>query len=268
MKTGLKVLMLIACCFEMAILVKPACAGKLSDFKKDVSKGGKTTGSSTSSHSYHHETGYIYRERSWDSYHDHYFDGFGDIFYYGMAYGGVRSWERINRASLNDKYSEMYQRETGEVLIPFLRVDASYQMVASSVDAFDYSIDGGYGPIGVRFNRTHFREKDPDDTMDLTRVYGLYRMSLGRMLEVDLGLGGFSIDDEDDNRFSFTMPILIHPNKHLGFEFRPAWAGNISEYDIGVFGGCKFVLLKAGYKWLSGPSQTMDGPYAGLSVHF
>jgi hypothetical protein len=261
--------MVVISYFWMAVLVQAACGGTLSDFKKDVSKSGKnTTKSSDSSSSSHNNEGYIYGGRYWDHYHDHYFNGFEDIFYYGMAYGGISSWERVNRASLNNDLSEMYMREAGEVLIPFLRIDASYQKVKSDVDALNYSVDGGYGPIGIRFAGAHFKEQNPDDTMDITQIYGLYRMSYGGMVEIDIGVGSFSICGEHEVRFSFTIPVLVHPSKYLGFEFRPVWAENISEYDVGVFSGVRYVSFKTGYRWLSGPAMTLDGPYAGLTVHF
>lgn len=276
-------------CLLMALSCRVVCGGALDDFKKGASRDSKTSSGASgnsSSISRHHHPHYIYGDTYWygdrywygDGYwsrfHDRPFYAFGDMFFYGMAYGGVSSWARVNRMPIypdDGEYAEgltPVSREAGEAVIPFVRLDVTYQAVRSEVDALDYSIDGGYGPVGLRFNRVHFRERHPDDTMDLTQVYGLYRMSLGRSFEVDLGLGGFSVRGEDNDRFAFTMPVLYHPSKHFGFEFRPAWAGNISEYDAGVLLGARFVSLKCGYRWLSGPSLTLSGPYAGLSLRF
>lgn len=247
----------------------------MSDFKKDVSRESKKVEGGLSCGHYHarHNTYRDgYRSSFWGDYHDHFYDEFGGLFLYGMGYGmlygGVSSFGRVNRAYLDNGFPEEYLRVPGEVLIPFVRFDATYQMVKSDVDSFDFAVDGGYGPAGIRFDRTRYREKNPNDTMDLTQVYGLYRMSFGDNVEIDLGFGGVSIKGGDSGRFSFTMPVLIRPGDYLGVELRPVWAGDISEYDVGLLLGGRYVSLRTGYRWLSGPTQTLDGPYAGLSVHF
>lgn len=188
---------------------------------------------------------------------------------HGMAYGGSASLARINASAGDALDMDVRPRESGESLLPFVRLDASYQRVKSDVHAFDYSLEGGYGPVALRFNQSHFSEQEPEDTLDVFRFYGLYRMSFGDIVETDIGAGVLALKGDDrSNRFSLTLPILIHPMQFVGIEFRPAWADHISEYDIGLLLGVRYGSVKMGYRWLNGPNETLDGPYAGMSVCF
>jgi hypothetical protein len=157
----------------------------------------------------------------------------------------------------------------GEALIPFARFDLSYQDVESDVDAWDYRLEGGYGPVGLQCNLTHYSEETPEDDLDMLRFYGMYRMSFGTIVEVDLGLGALTIDGNGrDTRFSLTVPVRIYPTDWLGIEIRPAWADNVTDCDIALLLTAPYVSLKAGYRWVSSPTESLNGPYAGLAVHF
>jgi hypothetical protein len=186
----------------------------------------------------------------------------------GMLYGGVASWARV--ASDDDCYDlDCIPREMGEPLIPFARFDFSYQDVESDVDANDYRFEGGLGPVGFQFNQTHYKEELSEDSLDLIRLHGLYRMSFGTMVEVDLGLGALTIDGNDrDTRFSLTLPVRIYPYDWLGVEVRPAWADGVTDWDVALLLSAPYASLKAGYRWVSSPSESLNGPYVGLAVHF
>jgi hypothetical protein len=196
-------------------------------------------------------------------------EGVGPIFgivFVGVAYGGIESW---NRMSSDDKDPPLRSRMLGEAMLPFLRLDAGYQSVRSDVDAWDWRAEGGYGPIGVHVNHTRYRETEPADTLDLVRVFGLYRMSFGSLLEVDLGLGALTMDSgkgENSSSFAVTLPVLLHPWDFAGLEFRPAWAHNVSDYDLALVTGWRFASVKAGYRWVRTPSYSLDGPYAALCL--
>ena len=198
-------------------------------------------------------------------------DLIGDVFveaFSVLLYGGVASWERLNPEESRSELGAE-PRELGESLIPFIRVDACYESVKSDIDALDYRVEAGYGPVGVHFNQTHLREKAPDDRLDLFRVFGLYRMSLGSLAELDLGFGALTIDGEQTNtKFCFTMPLLINLGNVAGIEVRPAWTETVSDYDVGILLGWRVMSLKAGYRWVASGDEKLDGPYAGLSVRF
>ncbi|MBT3296167.1 MAG: hypothetical protein HN919_21225 [Verrucomicrobia bacterium] len=199
-------------------------------------------------------------------------DALGEIIFQviggGMLYGGVVSWARV--ASEDDCYDlDCIPREMGTPLIPFARFDFSYQDAESTVDANDYRFEGGFGPFGVHFNQTHYKEASPEDSLDLIRVHGLYRMSFGSMVEVDLGLGALTIDGNDrDTRFSLTLPVRIYPYDWLGVEVRPAWADGVTDWDVALLLTAPFTSMKAGYRWVSSPNKSLNGPYVGLAVHF
>jgi hypothetical protein len=194
----------------------------------------------------------------------------GRLAFYGLAYGGIASWSRMDplNADLIDMPG-MAPREWGDSLLPVIRADADYQWVEGDIGAVSGRIEGGYGPFAVEFKRTQFDEEDPDDQLILTRWHALYRMSLGGGLEVDLGVGQLTLDGNSLlEETSFTVPLLFHPVPGCGLEFRPAWSDSLTEHSLGLILGTKFGSLTAGYRWLRNETDSLEGPYAGLSFHF
>ena len=164
-------------------------------------------------------------------------------------------------------------RKNGELTIPFLRLDAVYQNIESDVEAMDYRGEIGYGPVAAHYNLTQLEEDDPDDTLDLHRVYLMYRMMFGSRFELDMGAGALIIDGNDTNSgFSYTMPLNAKFNDWLGAEFRPTWSkvndNDVDEYDLSVLLGKKYANLKVGYRWIKANDESLNGPYAGISVRF
>lgn len=197
-------------------------------------------------------------------------DATSRIFFGGIFYGGAFSVLRLNPDAAD--YVEMpgfTTRQWGEGLIPYVRTDAAYHWVESDVYARDFSMEAGFGPMAFRFNRTGYEEDHPDDDLTVTRLYGVYRMSFGAGWEVDVGVGTFSVEGDDENdSLSVTVPVLYHPLPGSGFEFRPTWSDNVQEYDFSVLGGWRFLSVKAGYHWMQSEGESLKGPYVGLSVHF
>jgi len=192
-----------------------------------------------------------------------------DIAGAGIVVGGATSWERTANSLDYSVASEVPARKLGDVLLPFTRLDFAYQDIGHGVEAYDYRAEWGYGPAAIQFNQTRYSEGSPRDNLDLTRIYGLYRMSFGSTVEIDMGFGGLTMHGNDlDSRFSFTLPILFHPNEFVGIELRPAWADNIADYDIALLLSQHFSSLKIGYRWVNSPAISLHGPYAGLSAHF
>ncbi|MBE9503467.1 MAG: hypothetical protein IME96_04770 [Proteobacteria bacterium] len=139
----------------------------------------------------------------------------------------------------------------------------------SDVNAHDSRLEVGYGPLAIHYNKTRYEEENPSDELDVKRVYGLYHMSLGSQVEVDLGLGKLTMNGNSHNsRRSFTMPILIHASEYIGFELRPAWASNIEDYDASALFSWRYLSLKLGYRWLDRPNESLKSPYAGSPCDF
>lgn len=190
---------------------------------------------------------------------------FSDLFEITLLYGGACSWARVTDAEVSADGAA--PRALGEPLIPFARVDVSYQNVESDVDAVDAQADLGYGPVGAHLGFTRYREQTPADHLDMIRALGLYRMSFGSHIETDLGLGGLTLKGEQTTRkFLFSLPVLVHPSEHWGIEFRPAWADRISDYDVALLLTRRFASAKLGYRWVDSPHESLDGPYIGISI--
>gem|GEM_PF-6089676 len=252
-------------------------AGTLADFEKDASE---TTTSEASSN----------KKKSEDDCGEKcvsYIVSILKVLGAGVAYGGATSLAQVNLAmntefnsapieqeegeplAHNEPETPMPLRNTGNALLPFVRLDGTYQGVSSDVKALDYRMELGYGPAAIHFDQTRFKESNPDDTLKLTQIYALYRMSFGTMVEFDIGLGGASLAGTDTHRsFSWTLPLLLQPMDNVGIEFRPAWTDRVSDYDIAVLLHYHYTSLKVGYRWLVSEGDALSGPYAGLSVHF
>lgn len=188
---------------------------------------------------------------------------------------GQASWARArgdaNRLAEFDMGLE--PREPGDPLLPLIRLDFAYFDIQSDVEATDFRLQGGYGPFAVELNPTFYEEQEPDDNLDLYRIWGLYRMSYSDRLEVDLGVGAVILEGNETNAgFSFTTPILVRPYDWLLLEFRPIWSdingASLNEYEAGVLLNWASIALKAGYRWTRGPNMSLNGPFFGLSIRY
>ena len=181
----------------------------------------------------------------------------------GIMAGGVSSFERVTSG----------EREYGEPLIPFARLDLSVQNVRGDVTAFDSRAEFGFGPFGFQVRSTRYKEDEPDDSIEVFQLYWLYRMSAGPYFEADIGLGSLMLDGvERHEGFSFSLPITVRPTERIGFEFRPAWANlngiGVEDYDLALSLGGRYASLRIGYRWFMNWRSSLDGPYAGVSLYW
>ena len=51
----------------------------------------------------------------------------------------------------------------------------------------------------------------------------------------------------------------------MGIEIRPAWAENVTDVDVALLLTLGPSSLKAGYRWIEHPHESLNGPYAGVS---
>jgi len=186
-------------------------------------------------------------------------------------FGGIQSWERIQPPATPVDGTPPV-RSRGEPLIPFLRLDVTYQDVKSDVQAVDGRAETGYGPLGVQARWTHYTEDVPQTDLDFTQIHGLYRMSFGRYGEIDLGMGaGILGGDEKHSGFSLALPMTVQPIPQLGFAFRPSWTSiennSITDYDVHLSAGLPYVTVETGYRWLSAGGASLDGPFLGGAIH-
>lgn len=159
------------------------------------------------------------------------------------------------------------------VVLPSLRVDGSYQNVLSDVGAFDLRAEGGYDFLAVQGRFTYYTEEEPDDELWLNYIHGVLRLSVGEHLALGPGAGVTILSGNNRNSgFSWTLPILFYPRKSVGIEFRPVWSwineNPIDDYDVSLVLGSKHAAFRAGYRWVNADSESLDGPYMGVTVRF
>jgi len=189
--------------------------------------------------------------------------------------GGIESWHRVNTSRELDTDFSFYiaPRKTGEASLPFIRVDVGYQDVDTGGHALDYRLEFGYGPFAFQARDTRFDVPGSADEHDFVQMHALYRMSCAALVEIDLGLGVLTVDrPEHREAFSLTLPILVHPSDHYGFEFRPAWSKvsgeRVTDYDLNLLLGARYVSLRVGYRWVESVSDTYNGPQIGVAVRW
>ncbi len=190
-----------------------------------------------------------------------------------MAAGGVYSWQRIAPPTIDDSTNKkaVTPRAVGEGVIPYARVDGSYNRVGDDIHAADTRVEIGYGPFGFEVRQMHYTESDPDTVLDVKQYHALYRMSAGKYVEIDLGYGRLDLVGVSHNSGgSWTLPILIHPSTRFGIEYRPSWAsinGNsVSDQELAISLGDRFWAVRGGYHWLESPADRLSGPFIGLSL--
>lgn len=246
--------------------VPVAFAGKLDDFEDSATNRGKSDGDHDHDHSH----------KSYDDISDE--DSSAALALLIVAlpvYGGLASWHRVRPDEVDSDVKEENSslRRAGEALLPFVRVDAAYQLVESDVDAWDLRAELGFGPFAVQARETHYDEGEPDDDLDLVQAHFLWRMTVVKQLEIDLGIGGVVVDGEDTNAgVSGTLPILIHPWDFLGLELRPSWSSvkdnTVSDYDLSLLAGWRFISARAGYRWTKSGGSSLNGPIFGLAARW
>ena len=239
----------------------PVFAGKLNDFEEDVVKEQEEQKPPK-----HHEDD------------DDKEPGFFASLFRGIARGivgalcGSDDADREPGASDHGK-PEFNGQPDNAALLPWFRLDAGYQPVASEVRAFDARAELGLYRLGLQGRFTYYHETDPADDLRLIQLHGLWHLPVSQQVQIGLGAGAVMLGGEEWNSgFSLTSPILIYPKEFLGVEFRPSWSwihGNpISDYDLGVVLSHSHVGLRLGYRWVKSAHESLDGPYFGVSVRF
>ena len=155
--------------------------------------------------------------------------------------------------------------------MPWVRFDFATLDLESDVEALDFRLQGGQGPLAVEINPTFYEESNPDDNLDIYRFWALWRVPMSNNLEVDLGAGGIHMEGNETNLgTSFTVPVLYQPYDWLVLEARGIWSqindSDLSEYEAGVLLNWESIAIKAGYRWTCGPNTSLDGPFFGMSI--
>lgn len=258
-------------CVALLLLVGcglPGRCGTLDDFEKDATKNtdqqapddhsDKPHDDDHGDHPYHHD-------------HDHDHDNNDNgpsVRVAGEIFGEIAkaSWYRV-ASPAKCREMGMTMRHIGDPTLPILRMEADYRYVSTDVRAIDLRFECGFGPLGVQYNTTNYQEQYPTDSLTISQIYGLFRISPSPAWEVDLGFGSMILDGNKRTvKDSFTLPILYHPrNSHVGFEIRPAWASRLQDYDAAALFTTGSFSLKAGYRAVLSPHDSLSGPYVGAA---
>jgi hypothetical protein len=195
-----------------------------------------------------------------------------------MVAGGTSSWRRVTSPTRADDIDEnaefeeptVARKTEGEGVIPYARVDVSYNWMNNRIHANDSRTEIGFGPLGFQLRNTRYYESDPEADLHVRQYHALYRMSASDFFEVDIGFGKFElIGVSSHSGESFTLPVLIHPSTRFGFEYRPSWTSingtGIADYELAMSFGDRYWSVRGGYRWLKSPGARLEGPFLGLS---
>ncbi len=259
-------------------------AGSLDDFEKDVitppenkSESNSSSSSKKSRNEKHDKHRSIYSSSYNDC--DVFLGCFMDELFWRMmeiavlvaVEGGKMSVERTQ--GIDDPLSSMAPRTMGEPLLSFVRFDTHYQNVNGHARGVDLKLELGYSLLGINFRRTRFRESSPSDEMNLSYIHGLYRMSLGNHVGFNIGYGRATLKgDHKNSGSSFTFPLLFHWSERLGVEGSYT-ASNINnnwltDAEISFIVTERLGSLSLGYRSIRGPSEKIQGPFMGFSMHW
>jgi hypothetical protein len=199
-------------------------------------------------------------------------DLLGELFVHMLIYPATLTMYRM-QDSEDPEFNFIELRRSGSPSLPIIRADFNYQRLSSNIDGIDGRLLAGYGPVGAQYRHTRFREKSPNDTLDIIYIHGLYRISLSDDFEIGPGFGAITIKGQRRNSgSSVTLPIGIYPYKRLGFNFTPTWSRidetEVHEYDGSLSFVLRYFSLRLGYRHLKARKESLAGPYLGLSGHY
>ncbi|MDH4226503.1 MAG: hypothetical protein OEV59_01930 [Deltaproteobacteria bacterium] len=189
-----------------------------------------------------------------------------------LIYGGAGSLDYAAGSDLTDIASDG-ARDFGESVVPFLRLDVNRGYIPGNISAIDARAEAGFGPLAFEIQKTFYNENAPSHSLVITKKHGLFRMLFLPQIEADIGLGSVRIKGTETNTgHSFTARVLIYPIKDIGIEVRPVWytinGNHTAEGDVSINAGLGYVMLRAGYHWMTTTREPLNGYFVGVSAVF
>ena len=173
------------------------------------------------------------------------------------------------------------RHKTGTPGAPYVRFDYRWQYLDSDLDADDFLLEAGYKYAAFYGHFTRYEDRAADETLNIEQYYGMLRYGgtdeffFPGSFQIGAGVGGYVIEGKDSQSgAALTIPVMLYPADWCGLEFRPAWASIndkvVSDYDVSISAGQRFLQLRAGYRWLwvRHEGHWLDGPYAGMTLSF
>jgi len=152
-------------------------------------------------------------------------------------------------------------------------LDRNYGSVQSDIDAWGGRIEVGYGPVGVQYQRTHFEHPSTQESLSISYLHGLYRVSGSSVFELDLGIGQIELEGEGTNTgLSMTLPISIYLHPNVGIRIAPIWSSinnnEIDDYDASISYVRRYFSFALGYRETRSHLEKLHGPYVGMSYYY
>ncbi len=245
---------------------------KLSSFESSIGKSAPVQSSSHhGSNQYHFHGGDFAGNLAGDIFGEI----FADVFAWVIIGTGMQSVYRASgNPGLEPESDYLSPRQSGEPLLSFLKWDIAYQTVETDVYSVDNNFEMGWGPLAFKFRLSNYQELDPEDDLEVSQIYGVWRMTFTDQFEMDLAFGSMTFQGRRTNSGSaFSMPVYFYPVKHFGIEFTPVWGNieettNITMYDIALVFNMKFMAIKGGYRWFDTETESLDGAFTGISFFY
>lgn len=205
-----------------------------------------------------------------------FFDALFDLFFDISAAGGLYCKIRDNMAPERNKVGIMQPglRETGDPLLPTLRLDGHMQNVRGDVVSYQGRIEVGRGPVGLQYKARTYVENNPEDRMYLNNLLAMYRMCFTNHFTLYYAFGNSQLLGNDTHHgTSFSIPMALSLSESWSVEVRPTYhffdEVDIDEFDVMLL--YRFhnnASWNVGYQELTSPGSTLVGYYSGISLHW
>jgi hypothetical protein len=175
----------------------------------------------------------------------------------------------LTMARLNPRTDITLRRDDGDILIPYARYDFGYQQLSAGIRGYDNRFEAGFGVFSFLFEDYRLYDQNYGAALTLERYLMQYRVSVNRRSELDFGVGqtdlmgaGYTSLDTLSvaGRFMLLDNVLL--------EVRPVWARTVHDYDAALMLTQPYWSLKAGYRTMTSPGGTLQGPYLGFALHY
>jgi len=239
-------------------------AGKLNDFETAASTKKKMNhyqSSSNHSHYSDHHDGDFWVELI--------FDIVESAFFSPSKHDQRNSHVDVGYPSLD----VILRRKVKAPQLPNFRIDGYFSNMSSDISSRNIGVEVGHGLFALKVDNHQFRERNPEDDLELQSIHGLLRVSYSSAFEVDFGIGQTYIKGDDEHsKLSVTLPIKAKFNESISFELKPVWTvgrdQTLRELDYGVLFHKDGVGIKVGYQNFTAGSESLRGAYLGLSLIF
>lgn len=271
---------LIATCL-LAQFSLNAVAGKLDDFEADVT-GQPSPPSSSGSGSQAGSSGQGSSPSSSDGryYHDHYYndDYYDNRYYRGRRYLEVDSYGGRGTDHRDEREKQSwpeFRSRKDSLLSPNFRLDLGIGDIDNTLDLSEHQIEAGSGSFSLSYRSTKLEEHGPLNITDSLRFISTlvnYRHRIGDFA-VDFGIGRFNW--KGNNRFTenaWSLAARWHHDRKFVLEYRylDVLGSDLSfdDQEINVLLGSDQISLRLGYRSFGGRTMDLNGPQAGIVMHF